>query len=402
MHGGSVMADETWTAAASPHILPFDMSIYAKVTLEPCAVVRIAPRATVTVRVTGSLLGAGTPSNRILIGARDDGKPFSSLRNLGGTIELSYTTLEGGGDPLNTQPYLAGMLAGSGQDPKSTALADFTLKNVEIRGSKTNGILLTGEGHFSDDSADVTVTGSGQYPVSVFPRRLGSVPSGTYTGNAHDEILLPGSGVTQSIVTDQTMHDRGVPYHVGNPQDSGELAIGSQAPNPVAALTIEPGVVVRFQKGGYLQIENFLGDTMPASGALIARGTADKPIKFTSAEAAPAVGDWVGLTLGGKPDPRTVADHIVVEYAGLKTTGGTLSCEPGQRQHAIHLRGQPASAFITNSTIAHSTAGFNSGWRGSPVDFSATNTFTDVPGCKLTNPPDANNNCTGRPTCAVP
>ena len=38
----SITAPETWTAAASPHVIPFDINIAATVTIEPCAVVRIA------------------------------------------------------------------------------------------------------------------------------------------------------------------------------------------------------------------------------------------------------------------------------------------------------------------------------------------------------------------------
>jgi len=38
----SVNADETWTAAASPHTLKYDTTIYATVTIEACAEVLIA------------------------------------------------------------------------------------------------------------------------------------------------------------------------------------------------------------------------------------------------------------------------------------------------------------------------------------------------------------------------
>src|SRR5687767_1186760 len=62
MHGGSVGTGgvaETWTAAASPHLLPFDTSVYAPITLEPCAVVRIAARRTISIQPAGALVAAG-------------------------------------------------------------------------------------------------------------------------------------------------------------------------------------------------------------------------------------------------------------------------------------------------------------------------------------------------------
>lgn len=401
MHN-SVMADETWTADMSPHILPYDTSIYAKLTLEPCAEVRIGAGRTISVNAKGSIVGDGTPANRILIAAQDEAKGWARISAVGGTVHLAYATIQGGGDPQNTRPVLAGMLYGQVGGAPLAPTDPFSLQHVTLKDSKSNGVLLTGDARFSDDSTDLVVTGSANYPIGIFPRMAGSVPPGTYTGNATDEILFPGSGGTEVIVADQTFHDRGVPYHVGIDSTSGELRVGASSTSvPLATLTIEPGVTIRFKKGGYFEVEVFSG-TNPATGALIAKGTADKPILFTSGETTPAPGDWVGVSFGSATNPKTVLDHVEVQYAGLTTTGGSLSCALGLATAAISIFGQPGNAFITNSKVAHSTAGINSGWRGTQIDFTATNTFEDVLGCKLTNPPDMNNSCAGRPPCAVP
>ncbi len=404
VHPGSISADETWTANTSPHVLPYDTSIYAKVTLEPCAVVQIAPRVTVTIPTKGALVGAGTATKPILIGARDAGKPWAVIRAIGGSAQLAYVTIEGGGDPLNTSKVLAGMLYGQpGSDPVTSSPYAFALKNVTLKGSASNGVVMNNVARFSDDSAALTVTGSAEYPVSIYPRVVGTLPTGTYTGNASDEILLPGGGQGEVIVESTTMHERGVPYHVGHATSAGELRVGSSTTGaPLATLTIEPGVVVRFKKGGYFKIEEFSSAT-PATGALIANGTAAKPIRFTSAEAAPAIGDWIGLTFGSKADPTNALDNVWVEYAGMQDSGGTGSCATGLRVGAILISGiaEPDHAFITNSKIIHSPVGIISGWSGTQIDFSATNTFDDVAGCKLTNPKDGSNSCNGRPPCAV-
>jgi len=399
----SITADETWTADASPHIVPFDIGISAKVTLEPCAEVRIAGGATITIDAKGSLVGDGTASNRILIAAQDPAKPWAVIRAIGGSMHLAYATIQDGGDPLNTRPVLAGMLYGQlGGDPATAAKNAFSLQHVTLKGSKSNGVVISDTASFSDDSTDLVVTGSALYPISLPPRVLSSLPAGTYTGNAQDEILLPGAGVTGDVITDQTMHDRGVPYHVGIPSAAGQLRVGASSTTvPLATLTIEPGVIVRFQKGAYFEVEHFSGKN-PATGALIAKGTADKPILLTSAETPPTPGDWIGLSFGGVTDPSTVVDHMEIQYAGLQTSGGSLSCASGLAAAAVSIFGQPPSAFITNSKFTHCVAGINSGWNGTQIDFTATNTFSDVPGCKLTNPPDVNNSCTGRPPCAVP
>lgn len=402
MHN-SISVDTTFTADGSPHLLPYDTEVSATLTLEPCAEVRLAAGRTITISAKGSIVGLGQADKRILITAQDEAKPWASIRALGGTMQLAYATIQGGGDPLNTRPILAGMLYGQvGADPMAAKNA-FSLQHVILKGSKSNGAVLTGEATFSDDSTDLVVTGSAFYPISIAPRVVGSVPPGTYKGNTTDEILFTGSGVTEDIIRDQTMHDRGVPYHVGIPSAAGQLRVGaSSTAIPLATLTIEAGVNIRFQKGAYFQVEGFSG-TNAATGALIAHGTAAKHIVLTSAEASPAPGDWIGLSFGSVTDPKTVVEYIEVHYAGLAGTGGSLSCASGLATAAIGIYGQPGGEFITNSMIFDSPTGFNSGWTGTQIDFTAmNNTFTNVPGCKLTNPPGPGNNCAGRPPCAVP
>ena len=401
MHGSNIAADETWDADKSPHIIMYDTTVGAKVTLQPCAEVRIAPKVTVTVNLKGSIVGEGTASTPILITALDAAKPWVSLRAIGGSVRLAHATVEGGGDPLNTDKTYTGMLYGQpGSDPAAAKDA-FALKNVVVKGSKSNGIHLQAA-RFSDDSGDVTVTGSAAFPVSIYPRVVGTLPSGVYTGNTNDEILLPGHGLAEDIISDTTMHERGVPYHVGDLNSSGQLRVGTSSGMPVATLTIEPGVTVRFIKKGVFQIEKF-GGTMPASGALIAQGTEAKPITFTSAEASPAPGDWLGLTFGAQSDARNVLDHVTIAYAGLAGSGGSGSCSgSGVVKHALVISGgQPTKSFFTNSKIIHATNGIDRGWQGAQIDFAATNKFDDVSGCKMTNPQAAGTGCTNVAPCAL-
>ena len=47
-------------------------------------------------------------------------------------------------------------------------------------------------------------------------------------------------------------------------------------------LTIEPGVLVKFGRGRLLQVD----------GTLIARGTPDRSIIFSSSQSSPRLGDW--------------------------------------------------------------------------------------------------------------
>jgi parallel beta-helix repeat protein len=82
-------------------------------------------------------------------------------------------------------------------------------------------------------------------------------------------------------------------------------------------LTIEPGVTVKFQAGRAMTID----------GALVARGTYDHGITFTSSQASPAPGDWGYILFsnlskdatydgGGNYTGGSIMENCTIEYAG--------------------------------------------------------------------------------------
>ena len=94
------------------------------------------------------------------------------------------------------------------------------------------------------------------------------------------------------------------------------------AANPKPTLTIEAGVEVRFASSKVLDI----------FGALIARGTAEAPIHFTSNKGPPSPGDWLGIRFedastdatfdgSGNYTGGSILEHCLVEYA--TDTGGS-------------------------------------------------------------------------------
>jgi len=396
---GSISTAQTWTEAGSPHIVPFDIGITAPVTIEPCGVVRIVKGGTITISPGGSLVAAGGLGQPVTFEASTPGQPWSSIRNLGGNLSLTHAILTGGGAPLNTNPAYAGAL----HMQSSGLVGSFHVDDVEITGSASQGVYINGPVGFDASSQNLRISGSAGYPVHVFARVIGSVPSGRYTGNGHDEIAIAGSG--GPVVDSQTMHDRGVPYHVGSGADGGRMDINSQLAGQVAVLTIEPGVTVRFPPGGTLNVDPG-STTNPAQGALIAVGTPDKKILFTSDQgAASKAGDWLGIGFGGAVDSRSTMQNTRVEFAGGTTVTGSNSCpypgRTGPNYAAIRIFGPPATQFITDTEIVSSLRdGIDRGWRADlQPDFLATNTFTAVAACKQTTPRTFNGVCPATPTC---
>ncbi len=80
-------------------------------------------------------------------------------------------------------------------------------------------------------------------------------------------------------------------------------------------LTIAPGAVLRFHPGSWLEIGH-------RGSRLVARGTKERPIVFTSAVEHPKRGDWIGIVFDEAVGEGTILEHAVVEYAGRAERGG--------------------------------------------------------------------------------
>ena len=398
---------ETWTAAASPHVLPNDITISALVKIEPCAVVRIAAGKTITISPpNGALIAAGMPGSAVTIEPLVANMAWSSIRNMGGTLSLTHTVVRGGGAPLGTNPAYAGTLRMESPGPVGTLHVD----DVEIAGSLSQGVYIRGNGEvgFDPTSQNLYIHGSAGYPIHVFARVIGTIPNGAYADNGRAAIAIAGSG--GPVINAQMMHDRGVPYHVGSGMDGGRMDVSTQYNGPAAVLTILPGVTMLFPPGGSLNI-----NASSYGGALIAVGTPTRPIVFTSDKGrASAAGDWFGIGFDGQLAPQSVMQYVRIEFAGGPSTAGSNSCpdlaRPGVHDAAIRIFGPPQTLtpFITNTEIfASARDGIDRGWRDNiktdfvpnPM-FNTFNTFTLGPlGCKQTTPRDLMGSCPNPVPC---
>ncbi len=93
----------------------------------------------------------------------------------------------------------------------------------------------------------------------------------------------------------------------------GEVRVrGSVVVQKGATLTIMPGTTVRFER---IDVDgDGIGDSeLCVEGGLVAEGTRERPILFTSAEAQPAPRDWKYLFIN--LSRRAVLSHCVSEYA---------------------------------------------------------------------------------------
>lgn len=106
-------------------------------------------------------------------------------------------------------------------------------------------------------------------------------------------------------------------------------------------LTIEPGTEVRFEQDASL---NF-GYSAGTRGVLLAQGTAEKPIVFTSAASSPQKGDWGTIYLGNG-SASSILSHCTVSYGG----GG------GSEEAALTVYGENNKPSLTHCKIESSAA----------------------------------------------
>jgi hypothetical protein len=366
----------------------------AKLTIEPCAEVRLAKGQAINVAHPGSpnagtLVAEGTADLPIRIGG-DAGARWASLAiRAPGTARLSYVTFEGGGGG-DFQDGATIAVYGDGEDGADEMLfAD----HVTITKSLGTGAWLQRGAAFVKGSRALVIKESGSaehpYPIEIEEHAFDNLPTGSYTGNAIDEILVtPAGGSTSGsgLLADATLHERGVAYHVGRLQRES-LQIGGRSDGKLVTLSIEEGVVMKFEKGGGLRVQQVANDK-PSTAALRALGTAAKPILMTSAAAQPQPGDWQGIWFGGIPGDTNKIDHVRLEYAG-----GDCSCilntcsDITQHAGAVIFTAPPSAPFITNTAFAHIAGnGITQGFDGAFIDFRSTNTFESVAGCPQTLP----------------
>jgi hypothetical protein len=159
-------------------------------------------------------------------------------------------------------------------------------------------------------------------------------------------------------------------------------------------LTIEPGVRVCMARNQGLTVR----------GGLVARGTADAPIEFTSAETYPEAGYWGSIDILSMADDAMVDDagaysggvaleHVDVRYGGgdestaaVRATNAAIFAQhlriENSAQSGLSIIGESGDGTIPMSWIGNSDLSFNEGHGlyidGYRLDGSVTVTSTDL------------------------
>ncbi len=300
-----------------------------KLTIEPGVEIRFGNNAGLQVGSgsSGGILQAiGTDTNKIKFTSNTTSPVKGSWRNIfidDGSMDYDDITYEGtilenciieyGSYYADENIYI------SNSSPK--------ISKCEIKESRTNGIKISGSssplitgntisnngtyGIFNNDSTvKPQIKGNdfisnGSYPIRIFINSMNGLDrDNTYSEN--DMIEVIGEVINNGEII---FKDIDIPYFI-----NGNINVQNQNPDIIVRLKFEPGIELRFNRDVGLYCGSYPG----SSTELIAIGTKDKPIKFTSINGGNSnPGDWAGIIFSGSnADTKSEMEWCQIEYGG--------------------------------------------------------------------------------------
>jgi len=189
---------------------------------------------------------------------------------------------------------------------------EVSFKNCIFQHSENIGIIMQTNASFSAFDGNI-LRDIEDYPISCRALNISSI-SGNNTYDTHLGILVPDDEELNKS-GDYLWTNQGVPYY-----QEGTLRIGSEGQG--VNLTIEPGVHIKFMENAMWDVAYWNNDY----ATIIANGTDEDPIFFTSANINASSGDWRGIYLYDGANNCSF-DFCSFQYAGRDSYQGILTIE---------------------------------------------------------------------------
>jgi hypothetical protein len=309
VHSGTIKpGGETWGVCGSPHFVKGTFWVEGKdspiLTIEAGAVVRFENGASLWIgeNAPGGLVAEGTAEKPIVFTADTAGAQPGFWQG----IQLRPQTLKGRATLVHTRIEYAGGTEGALRVQGGSTPITATVRQTEIKHSAYAGLLLRDGGRLSGESGELKITGTkttpdgGGAPIVTDAYGSHALPLGDYKGNDLDTVLLSTNSSSTSVTTPTSWRSLGVPY-------TAEISVYVEGTaNPT--LTIEPGVQTVWAKDTGL----YVGEN--ERGGLVAEGTKEKPISFSSE--LERQGSWYGISLGAQAGGKNLKlQNVTLEYA---------------------------------------------------------------------------------------
>ncbi|HOP04524.1 MAG TPA: hypothetical protein PL017_10870 [Tenuifilaceae bacterium] len=343
-----VAGSYTWLAHNAPYIIEGNLRIGAEgsgvnLTIAPGSILKFAMDKTIELAYWdddyAKLIAKGTAEEPILFTSNSTAPApgdyngiyfYSGARN----CEFEYATFEYGGH----DEYEGAITI----EETSVKFENCTFSNI-----KNTAIKLKKDGKFSQFTGN-TFTNIEKYPIDIRANNVHTIGasnafnfSGNYGILVNNDEHLNAEGV-------YTWLNHDAPYII-----EGSLRIGSEGSG--VNLTIEPGTTLRFMTDAGFEV-SYWDDNY---AKVIAEGTAEEPIIFTSNNPSPNKGDWSGLYFYSGVTGCSFK-HCEILYAGSNTYLGAFMLEDSGDN----------TITLANSRIAYSNSHAITVDSDSSVDYS--------------------------------
>jgi hypothetical protein len=289
-HCGTISSNQSWISGGNVHVLDCDVTIAPGVTLTIAQGAVVKFQLGKSLFVQGSLRVLGVSGNPIyLTSIRDD--------TVGG---------DSNNDGAATAPGAGNWSRIEFQDSSNDAnsLIDHAIIRYGGGCCYYGGITLLGA---SPTIQNTTLANNQNYAIRANVSSFPTLTGNTYTNNGVNGLALQGGTIAGNATWGMT----DIAYFIAD-----NVAVG-----PSATLTINPGVVVKFQDGRALLVQ----------GSLRALGTSGSPVYFTSkrddtikgdtnndgAATGPVPGNWSRIEFqDSSNDANSLIDHAIIRYGG--------------------------------------------------------------------------------------
>jgi hypothetical protein len=359
--GGTIGIDTTWTLAGSPYTVTGTVNVQGTdgpdgittLTIEPGVVVRFN---------SGTQLGVGGTTAGV------PGALFADGNAVGGPAQILFTSSSGTPAPgswagiyfragarsstiRNARVEYGGGGGWAGIYVSTAAVTVLTLDQVVAQNNAGNGLQLQGPvtialsastitsnaaddlGIGSNSSITGTITGctisSVNYSIDSaqldwsgnsfidWGARVSRVPASEIHDFAADNAFAKVAGALVNVLAGTVSLDGTWKTAMADAYVLlGSVSVfGTDGPDGITTLTLEPGIVLRGNAGVQLQIG---GTSAGSPGALVADGNAaggPARIVFTASSATPARGSWTGLLFRPGARPSLIR-NARIDYAG--------------------------------------------------------------------------------------
>jgi hypothetical protein len=339
-----ITVPEVWKTG-SIYIVKDVIRVSANLTIEPGTVIKFADGAYLDIAYWNgevvTLLARGTSDKPIVFtsaspmpaaGDHNGVNLYAGARN----CEFEFCVFEYGGK----SDYYQGSLY--------IEDAKVKVNNCTFRHAKNDAVIVVGDGEFSSFNNN-TFEDIGKNPLSIYHSSAHTIGIGnSFNAKPGYGIFIDGTNNDFDKAGDYTWLAHDAPYVLG-----GRLRLGSEV-NSVN-LTIAPGAVLKFADEAGIEVAFWDG----YHARLIAEGTPQAPVIFTSNRAVPEKGDWMNLTFY-PGSAGSSFKHCEILYAGSDGYYGALS---------LYDSGE-FNVTIDNSRIAWSNSHAISSYHSS-IDYSS-------------------------------